>query len=199
MEIVIKQEAVFLFDWISKYVNVIRLKKGGIAMDSSYKNICNSEIVTDSYYLINYAKENHKAITQLKLQKLMYFIEAYYMNKNSTEQLYDTPFKAWTFGPVALPLYSKYRKFGSNNIVLTEEETEEGDSICEDRKNLIREIFDFFGNYTAMQLVNFTHEKDSPWYDKWQENGERITYGPESDINKLETKKWFKTRFLTEE
>ena len=186
-----------MFNLFSKLVKRVR---GANAMNRLSSNTnCDNKIIKDSYYLINYSREKHQPITQLKLQKLMYFVEAFYMNREDETSLYNNvPFKAWTFGPVALPLYSKYKCYGSDNIILTEEEQKEGNSICDDRKELIKEIVDFFGEYSAMQLVNFTHEVDSPWHKKWIENGERITYGPEGDIDKIQTKEWFKERFISE-
>ena len=38
-----------------------------------------NNIVHDSYYLINQFKKAGKKVTQLQVQKIMYFFEAYYM------------------------------------------------------------------------------------------------------------------------
>ena len=180
-----------MFNWFPKII--IRLK-GGIAMSEN----CESTIVQDSYYLISLFNEGNKPITQLIVQKLMYFFEAYYMNKENKDKLYDCPFKAWTFGPVAMPLYEKYRCFGSSKIFLTDKEINEGNNICDKKKEILKEIYVFFGDYTAMQLVNLTHMQCSPWYRKWEENNCRIVYGDESNIDKLETKEWFKDKFISE-
>lgn len=60
-----------------------------------------SNIVHDSYFLISLFKQEHREVTQLQIQKLMYFFEAYYMNVKNTNKLYDCNFNAWMFGPVA--------------------------------------------------------------------------------------------------
>lgn len=180
-----------MFNWISKLVSKVI---GGVAMSEK----CENAIIQDSYYLINLFKEDSRIITQLVVQKLMYFFEAYYMNMEDTDNHYDCPFKAWTFGPVAMPLYDKYKRFGSSEILLTEKEINVGNNICDRKKQMLKEIYDFFGEYTAMQLVNLTHMVGSPWYNKWLENGERITYGPESNIDKIETRVWFRNQFITE-
>lgn len=167
--------------------------RGGIAMSEKYEN----DIVEDSYYLVNVFNRNNKQVTQLHIQKLMYFFEAYYMNMFDKENLYDCYFKAWALGPVAIPLYDEYKVFGSNSIKLSKEKENIGNRIDSEKKKLIDEIYDFFGaRYTAMQLVNITHRDDSPWTEKWNENGKRVSYGIQGDIDKLKTKKWFKENFI---
>ena len=155
------------------------------------------DIVYDSYYLINLFTNDNMNVTQLQVQKLMYFFEAYYMNLKDVDFLYECPFKAWAFGPVAIPLYQRYKSLGSSNIVLTNEEQKTGNSINSEKKEILKEIYDVFGKrLNAMELVNYTHLKDSPWDKKWNENNKKVIYGDKSNIDKLETKKWFKEIFL---
>ena len=88
---------------------------GGIAME--YDN----NIIHDSYYLVNLYKKARKPVTQLQIQKIMYFFEAYYMCEHNVDRLYDCNFNAWMFGPVAIPLHNEYRAFEGRPISLTEE------------------------------------------------------------------------------
>lgn len=156
-----------------------------------------NDIVHDSYYLINLFANDKKRVTQLQVQKLMYFFEAFYMNLKDVDSLYECPFKAWAFGPVAIPLYKRYKNLGDSDIVLTSEEQKIGNSINNEKKKILEEIYNVFGQrLTAMQLVNYTHLKDSPWDKKWNENNKKVIYGDKSNIDKLETKKWFKEIFL---
>lgn len=156
-----------------------------------------NDIVHDSYYLINLFANDKKRVTQLQVQKLMYFFEAFYMNLKDVDSLYECPFKAWAFGPVAIPLYKRYKNLGDSDIVLTSEEQKIGNSINNEKKKILEEIYNVFGQrLTAMQLVNYTHLKDSPWDKKWNENSKKVIYGDKSNIDKLETKKWFKEIFL---
>lgn len=158
-----------------------------------------NNIIYDSYYLINLFKNDKKDVTQLQVQKLMYFFEAYYMNKNNTDKLYECNFNAWMFGPVAIPLYKEYKNFGEFPISLTEEKSNIGEQIRKDKKDLLDEIYKVFGVLSANELVNLTHQISSPWYNKWEENNRRVVYGSASYIDKEETKKWFKERFIIDE
>ena len=87
------------------------------------------DIVTDSYYLVNLFNSDSKIITQLQIQKLMYFFEAFYMCVSDTDSLYSCHFNAWALGPVAIPLYKEYKVFGNADIILSEEKIKLGNEI----------------------------------------------------------------------
>lgn len=156
-----------------------------------------NNIIYDAYYLIG---KFHNGISNLKLQKLMYFFEAYYMNVHEDcTRLYDCNFCAWNFGPVAIPLYKEFRRFGNSNIVLTDDEVEKGKTISEEKKKMLDYIYTIFKDIPSMKLVELTHMKGSPWYNVWEKNGKKVGYGADTYIDKLESKKWFKEKFITSE
>lgn len=151
-----------------------------------------NDIIKDAYYLINLYHKNGKKITQLHIQKLMFLFEAYYMNKYDVDKLYDCNYQAWDFGPVVIHLHKKFKKYGREDVKLTDEEIEIGNSIAPDKKETMEEIYSLFGKFTAIQLVNFTHAKGSPWYVVWN------NIGHYSDIPKLQIKKWFEKYIVNE-
>jgi uncharacterized phage-associated protein len=143
-----------------------------------------NDIVQDAYYLISLFEKANKTPTQLHIQKLMFLFEAYYMNIENTDKLYDCNYQAWNFGPVAIPLYKEFKIYGKNGIKITEEEREWGNQISEEKKRLMKELYDAFKDFSAMQLVNFTHAEGSPWKKAWDIK----TY---SEIPKKDIKEWF--------
>ena len=145
-----------------------------------------NDIIQDSYYLINlFHRDVNKKVTQLHVQKLMFLFEAYYMNATGENKLYECGYKAWNFGPVAPRLYKRYKNCGKEDIILTEDEIKLGDGISEEKKELMGKLYETFKDFSAMELVSFTHSKDSPWRKVWDEK-------PYGDISKLEIKNWFK-------
>lgn len=144
-----------------------------------------NNIVHDAYYLVILFHKKGKEITQLHIQKLMFLFEAYYMNKYKVEKLYDCDYQAWDFGPVAIPLYKNFKKYGKSNIILTTEEEEIGNKTNDEVKETMEDLYEGFGHLTAMQLVNFTHAEKSPWYEAWN-------YQKYSKIPKSKIKAWFK-------
>lgn len=55
-------------------------------------------------------------VSNLKLQKLLYMCQMYYMGQSGGERLADTHFEAWDYGPVSPDLYHKAKAFGSDSI-----------------------------------------------------------------------------------
>ncbi len=149
------------------------------------------DIIINSYYVISYFNEKGVSVTNLKLQKLMYFMEGLYMSITDEDFLYNDEFYAWTFGPVCKKLYDYYKKFESNEISLNEEEKKLVKEIPEFNKIFIQSLFKFFGKWSAYDLVELTHEEGSPWsmvYVSEEETDDNII------VPKLETKKWLRKK-----
>lgn len=162
------------------------------------------DIIENSFYMINLfyndSNSDKKEITNLKLQKLMYFVEAYYMVKNPGEiELFNSGWSAWNYGPVNVQLYKYYKKFGSMPIVLEDEEIQRGYELPQYNKDCIQEIFNIFSKFSAFELVTLTHLEKSPWSKLYELNKKDKKYDFEhinpSDINKIETKEWFEEEF----
>ncbi len=149
------------------------------------------DIIINSYYVIFYFNEKGVSVTNLKLQKLMYFMEGLYMGITDENFLYDDEFYAWTFGPVCKRLYDYYKKFESNEISLDEDEKKFVTEIPELNRIFIESLFKIFGNWSAYDLVELTHEEGSPWslvYVSEEETDDNII------VPKLDTKKWLRKK-----
>lgn len=73
-------------------------------------------------HIIAVDNKNDVVITNLKLQKVMYFLLKKLANDpsiddHSIEEIYDIPFLVWRYGPVVESIYEKYKSFGSAPIV----------------------------------------------------------------------------------
>lgn len=145
-----------------------------------YKN----DIVIDAYYLISLFNGKNIKITQIQVQKLMYLFEGYYMNVKRTTKLYDCAYKAWNLGPVSTPLYKEFKNCGKSNIELTEEQRQLAENISNDKKMLLRNIFEVFNKFDEKDLINFIRNNGSPWKNAWN-------YEEYSEIHKDQLKNWF--------
>ena len=96
-------------------------------------------------------------ITNLKLQKLLYYVQAI-----SLQVFEKIAFKekiiAWSYGPVVNEVYQKYKENHSNEIK-TEEKVKKLSSGLE---KVINEVIDSYGSMEANKLIDFTHEEE-PW------------------------------------
>lgn len=166
------------------WYSIVRMV-GKIDGDIMNKSI---SILDVAKFLICKFNNDNRDITQLQLQKLLYFIEAYYMVKYDKSRLYNEEFYAWMYGPVCKEVYNKYRYFMNYPIVETECENLNIDD--EDIVNSVNEIYENFGNFSATDLIKLTHMNDSPWFNTYKNSN--------SPISKKATKEWFKRFFIYE-
>lgn len=153
-------------------------------------------ILTVANYVIYYLNQKGQKITQLKLQKLLYFIEAYNMVCGNPP-MFSEKFKAYTYGPLCFEVYNYYKIFGGKPINVCDEIDEQTKEKLAPYKDIIDAVCDTFGDLSAAQLVNLTHEKNSPWYNVWHRNGGKNS----SELGIIEkdlTAKWFRKQFTDE-
>lgn len=102
--------------------------------------------------------EDAEYITDLKLQKLLYYAQGCYSAKYN-KSLIKENFLAWEHGPVIKEVYDKYKKFGSNGIIFEEDYNH---NLDEETENILKKVFRYFGKYSAWGLRNMTHN-ETPW------------------------------------
>lgn len=69
-------------------------------------------------HILAVAYENNLSVTNLQLQKVMYF--AMRDQKDNYEllaKMYDEPFYVWRYGPVVPKIYRKFRIYGASSII----------------------------------------------------------------------------------
>jgi uncharacterized phage-associated protein len=119
-------------------------------------------------YIIAVAHENGDVVTNLKLQKLLYYAQAWYMVHNNGRKLFSDDIEAWKFGPVIREVYEQYKRFARNPI---DDEADEKDITRlepNDRK-FMDEFLAEFMDYSALSLVNMIHN-EAPWKEAFDEN-----------------------------
>ena len=65
-------------------------------------------------YITNKCIDDSHPISNLQLQKIMYYIQYYFLTHG--EELFKDDFEAWKFGPVIPYVYSAYCGFGGTPI-----------------------------------------------------------------------------------
>lgn len=127
-------------------------------------------------YIIRRCAERGNSISNLKLQKILYFVQAEFLVDLGTCCFPDT-IEAWDFGPVVPVVYRAYRIYGSANIPA---ETSSGlRSIRREDMDRINGIVDECCEYSASQLVEITHNQ-SPWRDAYHGRGVNNEITPDS-------------------
>lgn len=103
-------------------------------------------------------REAGDSITHLKLQKLVYYAEAW-TNTILNRQLFNEDFQAWAHGPVVRSLYDRFNSFGWEALPLPENEAVEFEP---EVAALLNDIWSIYGQHSAKYLEGLTHSEE-PW------------------------------------
>ncbi len=98
-------------------------------------------------------------ITNLKLQKLVYYAQGFSLALNDYP-LFNESIKAWAHRPVVPGLYYRFRDRGASPIDTPVDF--DLDSIDAETQALLDEVYDVYGQYSAWGLRNLTHD-EPPW------------------------------------
>jgi len=109
------------------------------------------------WFLCSIDREAGESVTHLKLQKLVYYAQAWSITLFDNP-LFDEDFKAWTHGPVLYSLFDKYRDRGWDSLPIPDSCPE----LTEDTENLLQNVLNVYGKYSAKYLENLTHQ-ECPW------------------------------------
>lgn len=117
-------------------------------------------------HIVAYHTGKEWTITNLRLQKLLYFIQAYFLTFLNRE-CFTEEMEAWKYGPVVPEVYEEYKCYGNSNIPYTGSSGNQ--RICREDIIVIDELLDHFSEYTANELVEITHNQD-PWLMHYRPN-----------------------------
>jgi uncharacterized phage-associated protein len=99
------------------------------------------------------------SMTNLRLQKLLYFAQAWHL-ANFDSPLFEDDFQAWVHGPVIPRIYQKYKHCGFHPIPGPFPTPRLDAQTAE----LLAEVWDVYGSYSPTGLEDLTH-RDQPWLD----------------------------------
>jgi len=126
-------------------------------------------------------RHDGEGISNLKLQKLAYYSQGFFSAIHN-RPLFPEKIEAWTHGPVVPELYHEYKHHG--NSLISVDETNAQYDLSKEETDLIDEVYDVFGQFSAWKLRNMTHE-ETPWRNHEEDSGE---------ISIEEMRAYFKTR-----
>lgn len=136
------------------------------------------DVLDIARYVINYTNNRNSKISNLQLQKIIYYIQAAFLVIKD-EPCFEEDIVNWSYGPVVQEVYNEYRDNGNSSIPYQKQYTildfnkESGDiefvrkkfdesKICNDDKVIINKIVDNYSEKDAFELVRKTHRED-PW------------------------------------
>lgn len=115
-------------------------------------------------YIISRESECSRSVSNLRLQKLLYFVQAYFF-LSFDAPCFNNRIEAWDFGPVVPVVYHKYKRFGS--MIIQENEKCPVENIDEEDCQKIDEMLDACADKTTRELVNISHQQ-APWKNAYK-------------------------------
>jgi uncharacterized phage-associated protein len=113
-----------------------------------------------SYFIVKAYEDGIEAeMTNMKVQKLLYYAQSLHLALYD-EPLFDEEIQAWRYGPVCLRAYRFYSDFEAKQLPIPNQE--ELSQIPDDQKNVLVEVWEYFGGYHAYRLSDMTHV-EFPW------------------------------------
>jgi uncharacterized phage-associated protein len=109
--------------------------------------------------------EKGDIISNLKLQKLLYYMQGYHL-AFFNEKFFEDELEAWTYGPVAPNVYHRFKEFGPGGIILDPNKYEEIELSAE-QENMFGQVMNEYGKFSAIKLMEMTH-KETPWKEAFE-------------------------------
>lgn len=118
-------------------------------------------------------------LSNLKLQKLLYYAQGNYLATNEGNPLFDDRIEAWSHGPVIPAVYHEYKRFGRGAVCLERDDPFEWDDIDADTTQFLIDVWDRYGGLAPWKLRNMTHS-EAPWVDTFRNDELHIEIPRES-------------------
>ncbi|MHC1745179.1 MAG: Panacea domain-containing protein [Syntrophobacteraceae bacterium] len=109
------------------------------------------------WFLCNIDRDAGDSITHLKLQKLVYYAQAWSLALFD-RALFEEDFEAWVHGPVLYSLYQRYSTFAWQALP----EPAECPQLDEQTEDLLKDILEIYSPLPAKRIEALTHS-ELPW------------------------------------
>ncbi|KAA6320774.1 hypothetical protein EZS27_029497 [termite gut metagenome] len=153
----------------------------------------------NSIILSNYILKNYGSMSHLKLQKLLFYCDAYHL-AYFDEELIEDRFEAWVHGPVSRIVYGELKdksilysdlSYIDNGI----DPCEEFSKLASTQKELLIDVLNELSAWTGLELETVVH-KEYPWIEarRGYALGDKCSVNISKEITKLFYKKELNVR-----
>lgn len=118
------------------------------------------------------AMADGRPVTNLKLQKLMYYAHGFALARTGQPLLHE-PLQAWDHGPVAPQAYRMFSDFKSEPIKLDVSVEQFAAELPGEVVQVLDDVWRAYGGYSAWNLREMTHA-ESPWRNVYVEDEQDV-------------------------
>jgi len=119
----------------------------------------NPKVIAEYFIIRAYQEGRENQMTNMKVQKLLYYSQCLYLALFN-EPLFAEEIQAWRYGPVCPPAYRFYSEFEAQQLPIPSQENLS--EITSEIKEVLEEVWQYFGQYHPYYLSDLTH-LEFPW------------------------------------
>lgn len=122
-------------------------------------------------YLVEYAKSKGNPISNLQLQKMLFFAQVDYMTSHQGNRLFDDSIYAWQYGPVIPQVYNAYSCYGGSPIQSASADGRVSAVKSAGAQTSLTAVYEKWAYMPAWKLVAESHEPGKAWDRIYNRNG----------------------------
>jgi uncharacterized phage-associated protein len=113
-------------------------------------------------YFIAKNNTTNKGLSNKKLQKLLYYSQAWHLVLFDGKALFNEPIQAWIHGPAIPRVYGHFKEFVMGDIVRGVDVVSLSSHLTETERKFLDEIWKLYSGFDASYLEALTH-REEPW------------------------------------
>ncbi|WP_158221316.1 Panacea domain-containing protein [Salimicrobium humidisoli] len=113
-----------------------------------------------SYFIKLSNPGTETSVSNLKLQKLLYYAQGFHHAINEQE-LFEDRIEAWVHGPVVPSVYQEYKKYNFRDIPPSDVDAPQ---LSDEVTEFLDDIWSLMKNFSGKELEEKTH-REKPWKD----------------------------------
>lgn len=156
------------------------------------QNLKKEKVILIAKYFIKKNEKDHKGLDNKKIQKLLYYSQAWNLVFNK-EPLFSDKIEAWIHGPAVLEVWKNFKDFGFT-IPHPEISEDSFNFFKKEEKELLDDVWRVYGKFDGGYLEVLSHN-ELPWQKARQ--GLRDTMSSQNEIT-LDSIKEFYLKKLEE-
>ncbi|MBV9110565.1 MAG: SocA family protein [Gemmatimonadetes bacterium] len=114
-----------------------------------------------AWFLNEIDRDAGDSITNLKLQKLVYYAQAWSLALLN-RPLFGDVVEAWAHGPVVESVYQEYKRYGFDTLPRSRRRPR----FAPQEQVILEDVLTVYGEHSAKFLENLTHQEE-PWRQAW--------------------------------
>lgn len=124
--------------------------------------VINNKVIQVANYFLKLGRNQNKEVTNKKLQKLLYFSQAWSVTLRD-KILFKDNIEAWVHGPALPRIYNMFSRYGRDDLVKVVDASKlDISGLTSEEIDLLKAVWNVYGKYTGDDLEVLSHS-ELPW------------------------------------